>query len=243
MTTPAGWYPDPSDPTRSRWWDGTQWAEGAPAAPQAAASAQAPASASAQAPASAQAAPSYTAAAYPAAPPPPGYAATPSAPGADTNTIWIYLAILVTTLPVLSIFFLDMDGWLETFGRLDQGAPVDDRAVAAATMQWIGSAFAITAVTYLLVGLSIVFAWLDWRELKRRGVARPFHWAWAFFALLISIGVYVIGRTVVLKRETGSGLTALWVWIGSMVLAFLIGIVWTWVFFQEMAGFLSTVSS
>ncbi|WP_432542348.1 RDD family protein [Kineococcus sp. SYSU DK002] len=29
MSTPAGWYPDPSDPSRSqlRWWDGAQWTE------------------------------------------------------------------------------------------------------------------------------------------------------------------------------------------------------------------------
>ena len=31
MSAPAGWYPDPSDPTRQRWWDGARWA--APAAP------------------------------------------------------------------------------------------------------------------------------------------------------------------------------------------------------------------
>jgi len=24
-TTPAGWYPDPSDPRFVRWWDGTAW--------------------------------------------------------------------------------------------------------------------------------------------------------------------------------------------------------------------------
>ena len=23
----AGWYPDPSDPTKQRWWDGNQWTE------------------------------------------------------------------------------------------------------------------------------------------------------------------------------------------------------------------------
>ncbi|WP_374009882.1 DUF2510 domain-containing protein [Leifsonia sp. LS-T14] len=24
---PAGWYSDPQDPTRERWWDGTGWSE------------------------------------------------------------------------------------------------------------------------------------------------------------------------------------------------------------------------
>jgi hypothetical protein len=27
MTTPAGWYTDPADAKRNRWWDGTQWTE------------------------------------------------------------------------------------------------------------------------------------------------------------------------------------------------------------------------
>jgi hypothetical protein len=26
-TTPAGWYPDPSDASKQRWWDGNQWTE------------------------------------------------------------------------------------------------------------------------------------------------------------------------------------------------------------------------
>jgi uncharacterized RDD family membrane protein YckC len=27
MSTPAGWYPDPSDPSNLRWWDGGRWTE------------------------------------------------------------------------------------------------------------------------------------------------------------------------------------------------------------------------
>jgi hypothetical protein len=31
--SPAGWYPDPSDPSRQRWWDGQNWGAIAPANP------------------------------------------------------------------------------------------------------------------------------------------------------------------------------------------------------------------
>ncbi|MBM7504212.1 DUF2510 domain-containing protein [Agromyces aurantiacus] len=30
LTAPAGWYPDPYDPTQQRWWDGDSWGPRAP---------------------------------------------------------------------------------------------------------------------------------------------------------------------------------------------------------------------
>jgi hypothetical protein len=39
---------------------------------------------------------------------------------------------------------------------------------------------------------------LDWRRLRNAGVVRPFHWAWIF----LGPTVYVIGRTVVLRKVT-----------------------------------------
>jgi hypothetical protein len=68
----------------------------------------------------------------------------------------------------------------------------------------------------------VVFAALDWRELKANGVPRPFHWAWSLFILVVgSPAVYVIGRTVVAKRRTGIGMAPLWVYIGLQVLAWI----------------------
>jgi hypothetical protein len=32
-TAPPGWYPDPVEPGRHRWWDGAQWGQQAPVAP------------------------------------------------------------------------------------------------------------------------------------------------------------------------------------------------------------------
>jgi hypothetical protein len=56
------------------------------------------------------------------------------------------------------------------------------------------------------------FAYRDSRELKARGLDRPFGWGWGFIPL-----VYLIGRTVVAKSRTGRGLAPLFVCIGIAV--------------------------
>lgn len=55
---------------------------------------------------------------------------------------------------------------------------------------------------------AIVLAILDRRILIRRGVVRPFHWAWSVVPL-----VYLIGRAVVLRRRVGRGSAPLWVYL------------------------------
>ena len=59
---------------------------------------------------------------------------------------------------------------------------------------------------------SIVLAFLDRRQLERDGMERPFHWAWAF----LSPGVYVVGRSLVARRRSGSSLAPMWVWAAIM---------------------------
>lgn len=230
--TPAGWYPDPADPSRTRWWDGAQWTEnvsgGQPAAP---AYPAAPST-----PAVTGSAPGYPA--YPSAPAYATAAPGPSAPGVSTDTPWAYLAIVASFLPVLSVFFIDWDGFL-----VASLAPVYSEAQMAQEMVGVvGQSLLISVFGYAMIALSIVFSWLDWRELKRRGIARPFHWAYAFFALLVSITVYIIGRTVVVKRETGKGMTVLWAWIASVVVAIVITVIWSVNFFNQMALYMQYMS-
>lgn len=252
MTTPAGWYPDPADPSRTRWWDGAQWSEHtaggatpvAPAAPAAPAAPvvpavprygeYAPSAPSASDLPVAPAAPGYSA--YPTAPAWPAAApvvhAGPSAPGVGTDTLWVYLVIAVTTLPVFGLFLVDWTEYLTWAVELDSGS-----TDLSGMTQWFATIAVFTLFSYLLMGLSILFSWLDWREIKKRGVARPFHWAYAFFVLLIGFPiVYIIGRTVVVKRETGKGLTAMWVWVAATVLAFVVGVVWFFALMQEVVN-------
>lgn len=304
MSTPAGWYADPTDPSRTRWWDGAQWTEHTaplpaptpepaaapalapePAAPEPAPEPAAPEPAPTPEPAAPEpatepaaptappvppqprygeyaptvpatapqpgtaagypAAPGYAAAAaYPAAPTwpqaAPPVAAGPSAPGANTHTLWIYLCIAAATLPILSLFLIDWSDYLRAIVAVEyRGSGADPQAVAA-MVDWFGRTMLVSVLSYVAIAASIVFAWLDWRELKKRGVARPFHWGFAFFALIISIGVYIIGRTVVLRRETGSGLTALWVWLGSIALTVIVSLLWFAWFWQQLTTLITT---
>ena len=75
----------------------------------------------------------------------------------------------------------------------------------AASVAWMLQCLTIGLVSWVFVGAAILFSWLDWRELRRRGVPVPFHWAWALLALAgAGLAVYVIGRTVVLLSTTSS---------------------------------------
>jgi FtsH-binding integral membrane protein len=46
---------------------------------------------------------------------------------------------------------------------------------------------------------------------------RPFHFAWVF----LSSVVYVISRSVVVRRRTGRGIAPMWVSIAGLVLSFI----------------------
>jgi len=93
---------------------------------------------------------------------------------------------------------------------------------------------ALIALSWVGTGLTIWFAYLDWRELKRRGVPQPFHWAWIFLVFAVSYAVYTIGRSVVVKRRTGSGYAPLWITIATIVGGFAVGIWITVVLTQQV---------
>lgn len=170
-TTPAGWYPDPEDASRSRWWDGAQWTE-------------------------------HRSAPYIAA------AADLTAPeGTPWNTVWIWLVVLLPLIPVLSLLTVDWGGFID----------LNDRT-GLSTLSMLFSPGYLVAVLggWISYGLCVWFAYLDWRELGRRGVPRPFHWAWTF----LSSAVYAIGRSVVVRKRTGHGSSPMWATIATLVISF-----------------------
>lgn len=244
MSTPAGWYPDPSGAPGTRWWDGAQWSahtqQAAPALPPVPRYGEyAPTAPAADAPAG------YPPAGYPhAGYPPAGYAPNAYAPRAPvdvpTNTVWVWLAIAASIVPFFSIFLMDWDGFI---AAIAVNASLDGGGGAAYFATWqVGSLLASLA-SWVSIAAYIVFSWLDWRELRRRGVDRPFHWAWSFFSLVsFGVAVYMIGRAVVLQTRTLSPSRApLWVWIVATVVGYVVLISWAFWLIGEIFSAVGTI--
>lgn len=209
---PAGWYPDPANPQATRWWDGSAWADPVPQR--------------------------QTVSGYPAAPQGP-YAGVPARVDADTNTTWIWLIVAATVASAFTVLLFNFDDYLRGIVQLaQQGEQPSSADVIALMNVAFGSVGLIGLLGLVLAAAQIVFAYLDWKTLQERGVVQPFHWAFAFFVLVISIGVYVIGRSVVVYKRTGKGLAPLWGWIIALVVP---GIIVGWIFFARLIPVLEQI--
>lgn len=247
---PAGWYPDPAGGGGSRWWDGRAWT-GHTLPPGAAASAGVPGAAShgpAQAASAAQVAPVESVAASTAVQAPvaqpynaQAYAAqqTLTAPaGTNPSTPWIWLIVLIPLIGLIPLPFVDWSG-LFASSMTDPSDPT--AAVEAQLALYTSPAYLATiGLSWIVIAATIVFALIDFRTLTRRGVPQPFHWAWSFTALAVGGIVYIIGRSVVVRRRTGSGLAPIWAYIGVIVLSFVIGIA---VVIPPMLEFFGSIAS
>lgn len=163
-------------------------------------------------------------------------AAQPFAPaaapaGTKTGTVWIWLIVLLPLLSLISLFTVDWKAYLdESLAAALSNDPRDATSASFALLRQPGYLLSV-ALGWILYGVTVVFAALDVRELKKRGVPQPFHWAFAF----LTSTVYVIGRSVVVKRRTGGGLAPLWAWIGTVAVSLIATIVLTVLIFSYMA--------
>lgn len=148
-------------------------------------------------------------------------------PGIVTSNPWIWVVVLLPLLSALSIFLLPVSSIVDMSMASTYG-PQSSMGMSTAYLVGLG---AVQVVGFLIYAAIVVFAFLDFRQLKKAGLQRPFHWAWAFLAAPY---VYVIGRSVVVKRVTGGGLLPLWIFIGVVVVSFLIVIGWTSALFSQM---------
>ncbi len=243
-SVPAGWYPSPDGGPRRRWWNGVAWtadleqpAAQQPAAPftppgQSSAPFTPPGQTAAQQPATQQPAYQHPATPHPAtqqsvAPQPYGTAASApaSAARANVNTPWIWLIALMPIIPIIANALIDYSP-LILADPADPAAQFDAQFAVYTSPAYLIGGFG----GFLVYGLSVLFAFLDRRELLRRSIDRPFHWAWTFLTPI----VYSIGRAVIVRRRTGTGYAPMVAAIGVYVLgvviagftvaAFLIGV-------------------
>lgn len=203
---PAGWYADPGEPGQLRWWDGAEWAPDtvAPAGDAASDSEDVPAeevtAEPAEKPASERPAPAREAAA-------------PDRP-VRAGTVWVWLAIVASVFPFCSALLVDAVTGARLVGYFVLPAGFDP-----GPGPWvIAGLVLLTWVNGMSLAASVLFAWLDARALRRRGIERPFGWGWAVLVFVATLGVYVVGRTVVVRRRTGRGWAPLWGWLAALVL-------------------------
>ncbi|GAB3391169.1 hypothetical protein GCM10027568_16300 [Humibacter soli] len=236
--TPAAWYPDPDprNPGGQRWWDGTRWTEHSRPAVQAPGQ-QVPGQVVGQQ------VPGQQVAGQPVPYPPqaphaqpvqytqqqvqPGYQAPapviypPVAPGTSSLTTHIWLVVGLPLLSTIAFLFVDFSGYFRAVFEisLSGGAttPGELSRLTSSLGTFTGTILLVDALNLVIYGLTVMFAYFDYRELSRRGVVRPFHWAWQFLP-----PVYVIGRTVVAhRRKARDSLWPIW----ATIAVFVIGIV------------------
>jgi hypothetical protein len=195
VTTPPGWYPDPSNPSQNRWWDGTNWGS-VQETPAASALPQAPAyggqpsygqpqfgaplpsypPAGANVGAPGYGTPGYGAPAYGA----PGYGAPGyGTPGYGTPGYGVAGQPVSETL-----------SWVIAFTPLI-GALFALFALGASG----GGVFGLIFVGWLLTYVtSLVLASVDVRRLRAAGWAQSAPWTWAFLGPWVYLLVRAIRR-------------------------------------------------
>lgn len=161
-----------------------------------------------------------------------------SAAGAATGTwqVWTINGLFALQL-VVSLLYIATIDWGAYMAYSANPTPGDVDALFA--MFNIGY-FATLLVSFLAYGGSVALAYFDVKELASRGVERPFHWAWNFIP---SYGttVYIIGRSVVVRRRTGGGLAPLWGYIVLFVVGMIASVFATMAMMGSMLSELSTL--
>lgn len=144
--------------------------------------------------------------------------------GARINNVWVWLLAFSPLVSLSTIFLIDFDAYFRSTLTGDEAQAVSSLLSPG---YLIGS-----ALNWLLFAVTVLFAYLDWNSLKKVGVVQPFHWAWSFLSI-----VYVIGRAVVARRRTGTGLAPLLTYIAVYVAVLIVTSVWIG---AEVANVLAT---
>ncbi len=133
--------------------------------------------------------------------------------------IWWMVAIYLVEIVVTLVYFATFD-FSAYMGDVYGSAQGDNYSSPYLSM--FTPAYLIQSLVSLLgyAGL-VILAYFDWKDLGLRGVPRPFHWAFGFLGML----VYSIGRSVVVRRRTGTGSAPMVVVLIAFAVYFLLYIV------------------
>ncbi|MGY6498422.1 MAG: hypothetical protein ACXIUP_09375 [Microcella sp.] len=126
-----------------------------------------------------------------------------------TNTLWIWILAASPLVIVVATLSLDVNALVEQATR-DAATTAESAPERSGRA---GGANPLIGLALWAIGTNL--SWLDRRTLARRGIERPFPWAWA----LLSSVIYVVGRSIVVRRRTGRGLAPLWTVIVLQLLA------------------------
>lgn len=145
--------------------------------------------------------------------------------GTKTGTAWIWLIVLLPLLSIGSLFLIDIGGYMQSMVA-NPGSPVNVLSIYTSPGYLVA-----VGLGFVIYGLQVFFASRDVHELTQRGVQRPFHWAFAFLGGM----VYVIGRSVVVKRRTGGGLAPLWGTIAVYLVSVFVSMAWVFMSVMMLA--------
>lgn len=196
---PAGWYTDPTNSQQLRWWDGTAWGEQIHMQ-----GLETPRMPSQHVSAS---------------------NVRPLLPeGTKIHSVFVWLlavwpAIASILLMIWSFYFASSLSAIPH--ELWRYLETDYMGSGTAGVLFLSTLGVFVGLFFWLI--VVLFAFFDYRFLKRQGVVRPFHWAWTILDPII----YIIGRGVVLYKVTPKkGLAPIWTWIGANVVGALFLLTW-----------------
>jgi len=156
----------------------------------------------------------------------------------------IWVLALLPLLGAIVVWFeqIDTQGLVDYVQQIQQASDAGRATPPLAPTSVYGPGYWVgIALGWGGYAVSIVLAYFDYRRLERVGVERPFQWSWAF----LTTGVYVIGRSVIVRRVASPrGLAPVWLLIGSYIAAIVSSSIWASILlnqlFQQLNGALPT---
>jgi Protein of unknown function (DUF2510) len=209
---PAGWYVDPKTSMHLRWWSGLEWTGHIAPVPD---GAHDPIDSSRDSPPTTG---SVSTTAPPLRPPVPRIAPVSSydwereaGGAADADRIEPALEsadeyrIILSRWSTASVWLIAFTPWL-TLLTLATALLM----YAWGIREWLQ--YAVAPLPWLF---TIACAQRDVKRLRAWGHTTNAHWAWS----LLGAPVYLVARTVVLRRHTGIGSPPLWVWLVNLLVS------------------------